>query len=553
MASRGESPDPIREPEGRIARARSAISAGLDELRTRGEVVPPHEHGGPGDQPAPVPAEGPVGRADPILAAAIDARFEAAESALRSRLDAALSEGRRADEERIRSEAAAHRKRLEDELATALRNAATDFRRELEAERADIHRELDATARAGAAAAIERIDALRAAAVRDAARTAEEVSGSRLRAVRESLTADLRHDLEEARSGIDRDAAAVEARVWSLIAGLRDEQAAAAAKREDEARRRIEARLGLLDRELSERIDRELERGLATARAVLEDAGATALASGREEIRAGAGATVEREVAKGEARLAATAAGIEAAIDERFGAALEAAERGLEASAQGAIERALAAIRPKLEEAVARAAQEAVAAAAQGATEELQQALITCTGEQLELLRAEAARGSYREYARRAETASAAQLEGSLAALERRAAELAGALDAAAERSGRSLDDRATGIRAAAAADLERRVEGAAAAAVGHRVARATDDARATLRGEEARIVGELGELGALAERRIAGAEHALEREDRIRERTRAAELEAAARVREAERRLAAVLGQLDRRGTSSA
>lgn len=222
-------------------------------------------------------------------------------------------------------------------------------------------------------------------------------------------------------------------------------------------------------------------------------------------------------------------------------------------SARGAIERALAAIRPELEATVARTAQEVAAAAAEGAGEELQRALITCTGEQLELLRAEAAGRSYREYARRAEAASAAQLEGSLAALERRAAELAGGLDAAAERSGRSLDDRAAGIRAAAAADLERRVEGAAAAAVGHRVARLTDDARATLSDEGARIRAALAELAELGERRIAAAEHALAREDRIRERTRAAELQAAARVREAERRLAAVLGRLDRGGTSPA
>jgi hypothetical protein len=331
VASHGESAEPVRGSEDRIARARSAISASFEELIARGEAgrsgAAAASARGAG---AAGPAPGPGGeRPSPIVGAAIDARLEAAEAALRSRLDAMLSEGESVRAERLRADAAAHRKLLDGQFAGALRAAVAELRREHEAERAELRRELDAAGRAGTAAAVERIDGLRAAAVRDAARTAEAVAESRLHAVRESLTSELRRDLDGARSDVGRDGADLERRVGGLVAGLRDEHAAAAAERESEARGRIEARLGALEGELQSRID----RALATARASLEETGTAALAGWREEARAGARAMIEREAAKLEARLAAAGAGIEAALDERIADAerrIAAAGRALE-------------------------------------------------------------------------------------------------------------------------------------------------------------------------------------------------------------------------------
>lgn len=437
----GERAEPGRAPDDRIARARSAIDAGFEELIARGEAGA----GSPGPAAARAvggrPPEAGVDRGSGAQAALVDARLAVVEAALRSRIDAALDESRRICEERVRGEVEAHRRRLDEGHAVALHGAATELRRELEAERAHLRREIDAASRAGTAAAAERIEALRAAALRDAARTAEEVAADRLGTVRESLATELRRDLEVVRAEVG--AGAVENRVVGLLAGLRDEQAAATAEREDELRRRVEAHLDRLAAELGARVDREIDRGLAAARAAVAETGAAALASVREDARSGIQATVAREAAKGEVRLAETGAAIEKALDERVAAALEAAEQRVAASVGETAEREVAAARAEL----GRAASEAAGAAA---------------------------------------------------------------------------------------AAVDARVEGFAV------------DARSSLREERARLATQLRDLA-------AGAERALDREERIRQRTLAAEREAAARVRTAERRLADLLGRLERDRRSTA
>ena len=562
MVDRGDR-DEREGVEQRIARARSAIGSSFEELIARGQRGQRGEPtAGAPAPPHPSPAEGPADdQTWSGVQAAIDARLAAAEAALRSRLERALDESEMTRERRLSAEATEHRKRLDDELAAALRGARTELGRELAGQRDAVRRDLSMAAQAEIAVATTRIEELHSAAIRDAVQVAETVAASRLAAIRESLGAELRRPGEEARSEIERGIGVLERRMAELVSAIRHEQSAIDAERDGEARRRAEARVGELGAELRGRIDRELERSLALARAELAETAAAVGERSRIEVREGAEAAIAREVAKAEASLAAAAAAAKATVETSAAAALDGTEERLTAGAEDALAQAIAAARAKLEEDVGEMARAAVADQAQRTSAELQRGLTACAGEQMQAIREQTGRHSYRDHSRRAEAAATEQLARSLDALEEQRNELTGELARAGEaerqRHRAELEDAAAAIRAdleARAERLESGLEAAAAAraeeAVGAAVRR-RDEASEGRIGEliaadEERVAARLAAAVSTAERRLAAVADAQAREERIRERTAAAERAATERVREAEQRLIEVLARID-------
>ena len=559
MVDRGDR-DEREGVEQRIARARSAIGSSFEELIARGQRGQRGEPtGGAPAPPPPPPAEGPADdQTWPGVQAAIDARLAAAEAALRSRLERALDESEVTRERRLSAEATEHRKRLDDELAAALRGARTELGRELAGQRDAVRRDLSMAAQAEIAVATTRIEELHSAAIRDAVQVAETVAASRLAAVRESLGAELRRPGEEARSEIERGIGVLERRMAELVSAIRHEQSAIDAERDGEARRRAEARVGELGAELRGRIDRELERSLALARAELAETAAAVGERSRIEVREGAEAAIAREVAKAEASLAAAA---KATVETSAAAALDGAEERLTAGAEDALAQAIVVARAKLEEDVGETARAAVADQAERTSAELQRGLTACAGEQMQAIREQTGRHSYRDHSRRAETAAAEQLARSLDALKEQRNELTGELARAGEaerqRHRAELEDAATAIRADLEARVERLESGLDAAAA----ARAEEAVGAAVRRRDEAFEGRIGELIAAAEervaarlaaavssaeRRLAAVADAQAREERVRERTAAAERAATERVREAEQRLIEVLARID-------
>lgn len=517
--------------------------------------------------------------------AAIEARFGAAEAALRSRIGAAVDEAAGEQDRRLRDEAAAHRKRINEELAAALASTADELRRQLESEREGARREFGAAARTEIAAAVERLDDLHSAAVRDARDAAEAIAASRLADARDGLTGDLQRVHDEARADIERSLGGVDARIFGLFDGLRDEQAADAAAREDEARRRAEVRAAELGEQLGARVERDVSRRFAEAEATLEAANADAAERIRSDARQGAESAIAREVAKGEARLSAATerldslaiekvdAGIEAAeqrlvdrlaarqleaqslLDRRFRslsdelsagladesrrAAGEAAEQaraeaasGLAADADAAVASAVEAARGELDRAAAEAARTALADESKRVGEELQQAMAASADEQMRAIREENSRASYRDHNRRAEAAATAQLARSIDALKAQRAELAASLETAAgvsqERRSAMLDAQATASQSA----IERGLAGAMAGLDAH-----AEELRKRTEADVERSAAET--VAAEFERRTTALEQRVGSQMAAGEERAAARLAAA--VADAERRLAAV------------
>ena len=264
--------------------------------------------------------------------AAIDARLAATEATLRSRLDAAFDQSEGLRDRRLDEQAQEHRKRTHEELTGALQGATAELRRHLDSEGADARRELTAAARAEVAAAVERLDQLHSAAVRESRDAAEAIAVSRLADVQQTLAAAFERARGEGRAEIERALGGFGARIDELFAEFRAEQDAAAAEREETARRRTEARVDRIGAELSERTERVLARKLAAAEAGLERAAAEAVTRARAEARVEAEAAIAREVAKGEARLVAAAERSYLIADERVAASVAAAEGRLSES-----------------------------------------------------------------------------------------------------------------------------------------------------------------------------------------------------------------------------
>ena len=190
--------------------------------------------------------------------AAIEARFSAAEATLRSRLGAAVDESATEQDRRMREEAAAHRKRINEELAAALQSTATELRRRLEADRESARREFSQAAREEISAAVERLDQLHSAAVREAREAAEAVATARLADTEAQIARQFEASREESKGELDRGLSGVDSRLREMFEELRGAQEAAGATREDEIRRRSDARIDELAAELSGRVEREV-------------------------------------------------------------------------------------------------------------------------------------------------------------------------------------------------------------------------------------------------------------------------------------------------------
>ncbi len=303
--------------------------------------------------------------------AAIEARFSAAEATLRSRLGAAVDESATEQDRRMREEAAAHRKRINEELAAALQSTATELRRRLEADREGARREFSQAAREEISAAVERLDQLHSAAVRDAREAAEAVASARLAEAQAQIARQFETSSEDARSELDRGLAGVDSRLRQLFDELRGAQEAAGATREDEIRKRSESRIDELAAELSARVEREVARKLAEAQSNLERANADSAVRAREEARAGVEAAVNREVAKGEARIAAASKGVDLVVEERVAEGIAAVERRLQdqlasrqLEAQRILDRRFDALGAQLSDNLADEARESAATAA---------------------------------------------------------------------------------------------------------------------------------------------------------------------------------------------
>ena len=266
MAEPGERSDHEDEAERRIARARAAIGKSFEELIARSEAgpqtasppprppaaAPPDIEGSRVEPEAPTPplppppagasegadpddiaavverrvsawVDGRVRAAERRLelqseafeaalggGAAIEARFSAAEATLRSRLDAAVDETATEQDRRMREEAASHRKRINEELAAALQSTATELRRRLEADRDGARREFSQAAREEIAAAVERLDQLQSAAVREAREAAEAVATARLADAEAQIARQFESSREESKGELDRGLAGLD-------------------------------------------------------------------------------------------------------------------------------------------------------------------------------------------------------------------------------------------------------------------------------------------------------------------------------------------------------
>ena len=196
--------------------------------------------------------------------AAIEARLEATEAMLRSRLDAAFDQSEGLRDRRLDEQAEEHRKRTREEITRALQGATAELRRHLDSEQAGARRELVAAARTEIAAAVERLDQLHSATVGESRDAAEAVAASRLGDVQRSLAAAHERARGEGRAEIQRALGGFYARIDELFAGYRAEQDAAASEREDAARQRSEA--VSIGSGRSSRTDRERTRSQAGRR-----------------------------------------------------------------------------------------------------------------------------------------------------------------------------------------------------------------------------------------------------------------------------------------------
>ncbi len=547
--------------------------------------------------------------------AAIEARFAAAEATLRSRLEARFDEGADEQDRRLREEAAGHRKRINEELAAALQSTATELRRQLDAEREGARREFSAAAREELTAAVERLDELHSAAVRDAREAAEAVAASRLADARTDLAADVERTREENRAAIDRGLGGLGAELRGLFDSLRNEQSTAASETAGEVRRRADARIEQLGTELSERIEREVARKLVAAQADVERANSESADRSRAEARQSAEAAIAREVAKGEARMAAASERLDLIAAEKLDAGIADVEgrlldrlatrhmeaqslleqrltavsgelsaglaREASASAEAAadearrralseipvgVEKAVAAavagVRAELEESSVAAARSALAGETKVAGDELRQTMAVATAEQVQAIREETSKRSYRDHNRRAEAAATAQLARSLDALKAQRVALGDELaavsrdeqsrrereiDSSLAIARRTLEERMTALRAETERAIEQRAAEAVAAEFDRRSGELERRIETVVAREEERASARIAGTAATASERLAAVDEAQQREERIRERTAAAERDAAERVREAEKRLVDVLGRIDR------
>ena len=416
-------------------------------------------------------------------------------------------------------------------------------------------------AQAEIAVATTRIEELHSAAIREAVQVAETVAASRLAAIRESLSAELRRPGEEARSEIERGIGVLERRMAELVSAIRHEQSAIDAERDGEARRRAEARVGELGAELRGRIDRELERSLALARAELAETAAAVGERSRIEVREGAEAAIAREVAKAEASLAAAAAAAKATVETGAAAALDGTEERLTAGAEDALAQAIVAARAKLEEDVGETARAAVADQAERTSAELQRGL---TASPASRCRRSASRPDGTATAttaavprrRRPSSWPARWMPSRNSGTSSRASWRAPLRPSGSgtERSSRTPPPRSGQIsrreRSASRAGWMLPPRPAPRRRSGPRFDAGTKLSRAgsakLIAAAEERVAARLAAAVSSAERRLAAVADAQAREERVRERTAAAERAATERVREAEQRLIEVLARID-------
>lgn len=506
--------------------------------------------------------------------AAVEARFAAVEAALRSRLNAALDETATGQDARMREEAADQRRRINEELTAALQSTATELRRQLEADREGARREFSGVAREEIAAAVERLEGLQSAAVREARGAAEAVAASHLSDVRAQIARQLYALRTESREDIDRGLSALDSRLRESFDGLRGEREAAGAAREAEIRRRVEARIDELAGQLSAGVQREVARRFAETQADLERFNAEVAERARFEGRAGAEAAINLELAKGEARLSAASERIEVIADDaRTSAAAAAAEARQQALAEipeavaAAVEEAGSGARAEIDGLVREAAGSALSDQADRVGAELEQAAAAGIESRLTAFGDELSRSSYRDHSRRAEAAAASQLARSLDALKQQRVELGADLASSGAEERDRIERERTRVEAelerslaAAKEDLERRateLRAATETAIATRADRLLADGfergAAELEGRLDALVARKGDeasrrfaaAAANAGERLAAVERAQQREERVRERIDAAEREAEQRVRDAERRLVEVLGRI--------
>ena len=172
----------------------------------------------------------------------------------------------------MQEEAAAHRKRINEELAAALQSTATELGRRLQADREGASREFSHAAREEISAAVERLEHLHSAAVREAREAAEAVATARLADAESQIARRFEASRNESKGELERGISEIDSRLREMFEELRGAQEAAVATHEDEMRRRGDARIDEIAGELSNLVElevgREARRGEGSPRTV---------------------------------------------------------------------------------------------------------------------------------------------------------------------------------------------------------------------------------------------------------------------------------------------
>lgn len=553
--------------EALIARAAEGLPEAADSSARSSDPAPEGPREAPSGDALEERVAAAVAEIEARVSAWVASRVHAAERRLElqsAALEAALGEEARRvrDEgggvEEARAAIAASAKRALADLATALDAARS------EVAETSVERALEALAQAEGRVRRQgdRMEQeLQRALERDLADVMERRIGSEIEAVRARLDRLAEDSAVRLEREADARSSAAEARLAASVATelanarrfleghvrstLATETASGLSQAERQLAGRIagelEARALEGERRLHERISDDLEQRLARIEVELQGRAEATSATLMGDVRA------EAATAVGEAReqvRAQVPEAVRGAVEEQTSALRE----ELDAAARASIERATGEVAGEL-----RARLQAEGSELQATMAELRQEL--------------SKRGIRRERAR-LEADLDRGLSASQAALDARAGELAAELERRSteglERGGhelaaelaaaRSEIERTASAARTSIADAARRRVGEA---VGEQLGRRTIELERRLaamldRGRDdadARLAAVVG----AAEARIAGAERALEREERIRKRTAEAERESERRVRAAERRLVEVLAQIDRVSTEPA
>lgn len=568
------------DAEQRIARARATIGKSFEELISRTERQAA-ELGSPAPAPPAMPLTEPIPAPPPdldehpdsLVLAAVEERIErrlAAESAaieervgewVNARVQAAerrlelqsgaleASLGQGADRARAAVEEI---ERGQADLAASAAQAIADVSTAAEAARMDLGTAVGERATESLGDVEGRIETAEAAAI---ARMEEALAGVGLQSASEELRAEVHAQQAAALSELEADLAAklataraeleaafaqaVETRQSDSIERVEAiliRQSEQGSERVGEASRRIEERVGEGERR-AEQATAALEERAAAINAGLEERaallsaelGAVAGSASQAVVRVGdeiatraadqaaaeAARVTDERLASGMRRLDQDSAELRSRLEAEIGAATKAAEGRLEAM-RGELDRlARAGVDQVLAESVA-GHRERAEAELRGLVDELAERLRERGNA---VLTSDATEWRGRSHAELADAVAKARAE-----IEVMAGEITSSIASAAE-------TRATEVVRAEfegrAVELERRL--------GDQVERSGREA-------EQRLLVLVGE----AEARLAAVDHAQEREERIRTRSNAAELEAERRVRDAEQRLIAVLARLD-------